>query len=289
MPAPGKNIRPNLETWISDDIGAGVDLTFAKKQAAKRIADLKSINEAASPMLEQIIEHPNKANRLTRNQEAGFWTKEDTARMKETEELRQRGIAVEEMRLLENERRMLVQEHRAKVQQDLLSGLEHLSKKPSAKPSPTKKKSALRSVIKTPSAEPSPTEKNSAKTPLDSVVNSVSRLSVLWPVSETVKYVMKSVETAHATAISASTSSKAKSQLPVEALISERAQVLKERAGDYSRYLPLELGREPRGVSPTAYARLALARRRETKLAERLAAIDIIAGLVLRNEVRAEV
>jgi len=155
MPAPGKNIRPNLETWMSDDIGASVDLTFAKKQAAKRIADLESINEAASPMLEQIIEHPNKANRLTRNQEAGFWTKEDTARMKETEELRQRGIAVEEMRLLENERRMLVQEHRAKVQQDLLSGLQHLSKKPSAKPSPTKKKSAktaLRGVIKTPSS-----------------------------------------------------------------------------------------------------------------------------------------
>lgn len=117
------------------------------------------------------------------------------------------------------------------------------------------------------------------------------------PVSETVKEEIKSIQAAHAaseldsdsTPANTSLSKPAKSRPSVETLIAKRVQILKERAGDYSRYLPPQFGviGTPRKVRPTANAELILARRRETGLIKRRDAINVVRRLVEMGEAKA--
>jgi hypothetical protein len=123
------------------------------------------------------------------------------------------------------------------------------------------------------------------------------QFSARRPVSETLKEEIEFIQAAHAaseldsdsTSANTSSSKPAKSRPSVETLIAKRAQILKERAGDYSRYLPPQRGvnRTPRKVRPTAYAELILARRREADLIKRREAIEIVRRLVGMGEAKA--
>jgi len=120
------------------------------------------------------------------------------------------------------------------------------------------------------------------------------------PPSETVIAAVEAIRAAHtssepdpADGSTPSSSKLAKRPLPkssVDALVAERVQVLKEQAGDYSRYLPelLGVGRSLGLVGPAAYAELTLARTRGVRLRRRREAVQVVERFVGMSEARAE-
>jgi hypothetical protein len=92
---------------------------------------------------------------------------------------------------------------------------------------------------------------------------------------------------------SSSSSKPSKQPLPksVDAIVATRIQVLKEQAGDYSRYLPglLAVGRTPGSVGPAAYAELILARTRGARLRKRREAVQVVEKLVGMRDARIEI
>lgn len=103
------------------------------------------------------------------------------------------------------------------------------------------------------------------------------------PVSETVKDEIESIQASHASSPSP--------QSAVESLIAARVQNMRERAGDYSRFLPSHLGvdRNPgKSVGPVPYAELALSRVRGAGLAKRREAAKVVKRLVKTGTVTGE-
>lgn len=96
-------------------------------------------------------------------------------------------------------------------------------------------------------------------------------------VSETVKEEIESIQASH------TSSSSPSPQSNVESLIAARVQNMRERAGDYSRFLPSRLGvdRSPGGsLGPAAYAELVLSRVRGAGLSKRREAVRVVERLV---------
>jgi len=124
---------------------------------------------------------------------------------------------------------------------------------------------------------------------------SVAHARTVKPVSETLQPEIEAIQTSHSISapdsgsdsLSHSTTTVPSSELEklklsVDVLTPARVQVLKERAGDYFRYLPYHFGLRGRKVmaGPTAYAQLILARRRGASLTERRQAIQVVERFV---------
>ena len=116
---------------------------------------------------------------------------------------------------------------------------------------------------------------------------------------ETVQKEIKIIKAAHARRVNARLkASTAASESPpkpelkstVDELVAAHILVVKDRAGDYSRYLPPNLGvdRTLGEIGPAAYAQLILARRREARLDKRLEAVQVVERLVGMGEAKAE-
>jgi hypothetical protein len=116
---------------------------------------------------------------------------------------------------------------------------------------------------------------------------------------ETVQKEIKIIKAAHARRVTARLkASTAASESPpkpelkstVDELVAAHILVVKDRAGDYSRYLPPNLGvdRTLGEIGPAAYAQLILARRREARLDKRLEAVQVVERLVGMGEAKAE-
>jgi hypothetical protein len=94
------------------------------------------------------------------------------------------------------------------------------------------------------------------------------------PVSETVKEEIESIQASHTSSPSPSP------QSTVESLIAARVQKMRERAGDYSRFLPSHLGVDPgKPLGPAAHAELVLSRVRGVGLGKRREAVRIVGRL----------
>lgn len=104
-----------------------------------------------------------------------------------------------------------------------------------------------------------------------------------------------SSETSDSSVVPTSQAAPAKPTKPeqLESVLASRVQNLKERAGDYSAYLPAHfgVGRAPgqeRSLGPVAYAQLALARSRGASLDRRRGAVKIVERFANSKELRSE-
>src|SRR5882762_5438687 len=87
--APGKNFRPDLTKWVSYDLpGQAPNLTFAQRQAVKRLQDLKNIDMPVSSSLEAVLQpapQPNTGDRQKRKRGANNSEKREVVKQREQE------------------------------------------------------------------------------------------------------------------------------------------------------------------------------------------------------------
>ena len=311
--APSSTYRPDI-TWVSDDLaGTKVNVSFAQRQAARRIQDLKSLDEPlpASTMAIAKPPHPPGHNKQKRQHGASGRTREGDAKrmmqgkamaqarhaedVKRTEILAMRRKEIEtaaaERRQSEREREGRETEYKAKAKQEM-----EVRKNESNSVESHWKRSRETHDIETAEERKEPKRMAppvySVESQIDpQVIAPQPKLENVEAEIEAIRAAREPVTISHDVEASPSSSKPFKPEPSVDALVTERIQVLKKRVGDYSRYLPKTLGirHTPRRVGPAAYAQLILARRPETGLAKRREAIQIIERFMKMSETGPEV
>jgi hypothetical protein len=302
--APGKNFRPDLTKWVSYDLpGQAPNLTFAQRQAVKRLQDLKNIDMPVSSSLEAVLQpapQPNTGDKQKRKRGANNSEKREEvvkqreqgralAEAKRAQDLKraemfearkkEREIAAEERRQTAEEAQQREEQHReswdkaqyAQVSQEVEA--EKTAKLTTGEPEmvpvvPSSAFDGIQGEFYETRPEPGP----------EKVENAIEVISAVKASSKS------------GAAPARSSAKRLKRKPAVKALPSaERIQEVKERAGDYSAYLPRHLGSKPGSGGPIAYAQLILSRRRGAPLHKRREAVEVIERFVGTREIRVEV
>jgi hypothetical protein len=198
---------------------------------------------------------------------------------------KERQIAHEEMRNMQAEARQREVQYKNKVRDEIRAKEEKAREearqawkvaRDAAMEAETKAREARQKRIR---EEPPPVA-DMPHTDFEAIFTSIR----VKPVSETVKEEIEAIQASHSSSSSPET---------VDSLIAARIQNMRERAGDYSRFLPshLGVGRSPEHQKsvggPVAYAELNMTRLRGAGLRKRLEAVKVVERLVkTRSELK---
>lgn len=325
--APGRNFRPDLMSWASEDLG-GARVSLSQRHAQRRVQALDSagalptsFGPLLSPGEPQLLPIPDSTDAAYSPVPApGIWVraktaaelrKEEYVRMRaETDKRREEGRLRAVERREEAERMKRLHEIRRLEMAKNAERREEAAKAAQAREMEQKERMreemearhrAAQEQIELTRIEREEEERRIQAAIAKSIAPVSSGPSVPTPqvVREELEKLMAaqslSIEDAGTTVDPSAISTPQDQKLPVQidSLLATRAQNLKDRAGDYSTYLPSHygVGRAPgqeRALGPVAYAQLVLAKSRGAPLNKRREAVQIVERFVNSKEMRAE-
>jgi len=267
--------------------GQGVNLTFAQRQAIKRLEDLKNLDEPAPPMLESLVKQVPNHDDKRQNRPRGVTNEQREEQERAMAESRKaedrKRLEMFEMR--KRERAIATEERRRSVEESAERESDYKAQVAQECQSKERQRRELSKELET--MIPAREREHTFGDPALPVEKEVSQLPRTHKIAHA--EIDKKFEAANKNNVvsdDASSTLSSSSKLSVDAQVALLTNQAKELAGDYSRYLPDGLGRKPISVGSPTYAQLTLARRRGVTLRKRREAVQVIERLVGMSEVR---